>query len=238
MNNILIPTALHADTAAAVKHALHQSSGKSINIVLLFLNELPQTPSSAGWLRQTQSHYSNSQQQVLAECRSLVSATASHLKFQHQHTISGPLLRNLLEALEIGLVIVTESVRTSDKKINRYTTKLLGNCKSPILQLGDHISAGFNKAMYIEKNRSRLPLEELQQLLSAQFSFRIVSQARIEDGAEDQLAPLLTEAIYRNDIDLLVETRKPERIRLGKNSGFGLPDNFGLPVLSLYEEIT
>ncbi|RZJ67238.1 MAG: hypothetical protein EOO50_06880 [Flavobacterium sp.] len=238
MKNILIPTALNADTAAAVSHAVKQSSGSSLTISLLYLNETPQTPSAAGWLRQARNGYSSQQQQTLEQCRKLVSGSNCTLKFQTQYSLSAPLLKNLMEALEIGLVIMTDSFRNSDKKINRYATKLLGNCKCPILHLGETASNGFNKALYIEKTRSRLQVEELQQSLGAQFSFRIVSQAKVEDGAEDLLVPMLSQAIHQNDIDLLVETRKPERIRLGKSDKVGLPESFGLPVLSVYEEIS
>ncbi|PZQ82052.1 MAG: hypothetical protein DI548_12340, partial [Flavobacterium johnsoniae] len=56
------------------------------------------------------------------------------------------------------------------------------------------------------------------------------------DQKPEEIQPLLTEAITKNNINVLIETRKPKKIKL-KNKNFSINESFGLPVLSLYEEI-
>ena len=51
------------------------------------------------------------------------------------------------------------------------------------------------------------------------------------------MAPYLNEAISKYDIDLLVETRKGEKIKFKKTKKESINERLGLPVLSLYEEL-
>jgi hypothetical protein len=95
--------------------------------------------------------------------------------------------------------------------------------------------AGFNKALYLENKKTQLDIQQLQQLVNAQFTFKIVSHASINEQYPDELKTQLTEAISKNEIDLLIETRKAEKIRK-KTKGATVNNSLGLPVLSIYEE--
>ena len=80
-------------------------------------------------------------------------------------------------------------------------------------------------------------IKDVQQFLNDNFSYEIVSQtSKIDDNYED-MAPYLNEAISKYDIDLLVETRKGEKIKFKKTKKESINERLGLPVLSLYEEL-
>lgn len=240
MKNILIPTTLCADTVSAVKWALQQSNGKSCCIVLLQLTESTETFSTLQRLRSMRNELTISQHEILDLCRGLVLQSGNgRLQIQTQYTLSGPLLKNFMETFQIGLAILTPSFKLSAKSINHYCIRLLSNYRVPILHLGaNHEEQEFNKAMYLQRSHSGLKVEDLQQLLRDQFSFRIVSQANVPDGQDaGHLEPLISETIAKNKINLLVETRKPERIKLKKKEKEQLREILGLPILSLYEEI-
>jgi hypothetical protein len=116
--------------------------------------------------------------------------------------------------------------------------KLAGNQKCPILHLGTELNKdNFYKALYIENTNANLHVKDVQQFLTANFSYEIVSQtAKINDSYED-MTPYLSEAISKYEIDLLVETRKGEKIKFKKAKKENVNDKLGLPVLSLYEEL-
>lgn len=240
MKNILIPTTLHTDTVNAVKTAIKQSKGKSCTIVLLQVCDVPDTESGAFFLRTFKNELSVSQKSILELCRNLVATSQNcTFKLQHQYGISAPLMRNLLDHLHVGLIILTPSYKTAEKKIHNQFLQILSNCKFPILHLNSNFEEhDLNKAMYLEQTKSRLQAEDLQQLMQGQFDFRIVSQAKIfEDQTVEEINPELSEAISKNEINLLIQTRKPEKIKLKNKEKSMINESLGLPVLSLYEEI-
>lgn len=239
MKNLLIPSTLEQDTINAIKIAIQQSKGKNCTLFLLLVSEIPDTYSSASFLRNIKSDMSVSERSILESCRELTSASQNcSLKIHHQYGISAPVMKNLIEHLNIELTILTPSYKNTERRIHNQFLQILANCKCPILHLSSNFEEqGLNKAMYLEQNKSRLQVEDLQELMQDHFDFRIVSQAKIfSDQKPEELQPLLTEAITKNNIDLLIETRKPKKIKL-KNKEININESFGLPVLSLYEEI-
>jgi len=238
MKNILIPTTLHHDTINAVKTAIKQSKGKNCNVVLLQVCDIPDTDSSAFFLRSIKNELGVSQKNTLEACRNLIAVSQNcTFKIQHQYGISAPLMRNLLDHLHVGLIILTPSYKNSAKKIHNLFLQILSNCKCPILHLNSNFEEQvLNKAMYLEQTKSKFQAEDLQQLLQGQFDLRIVSQATIFEGQSlEEINPELTEAITKNDINLLIQTRKPEKIKWNKKSNVN--ETLGLPVLSLNEEM-
>jgi len=240
MKNILVPTTLQPDTINAVKTAIKQSKGKNCHVILLQVCNVPDTDSSAFFLRSVKNELTVSQKNILEACRNLVAVSQNcTFKIQHQYGISAPLMRNLLEHLHVGLIILTPSYKQAEKKIHHQFLQIVSNCKFPIL----HLNASFegqelNKAMYLEQNKSKLQAEDLQQLMQGQFDFRIVSQAKIfEDQSVEEINPELSEAISKNEINLLIQTRKPEKIKLKMSEKSKVNESLGLPVLSLYEEL-
>lgn len=239
MKNILVPTTLESDTLNAVKVALHQSKGKECTVYLALISEIPDTDSSTAFLRSMKSVLSISQKNVLASCWELVKmAPHCSLKIHHQYGISAPMMKNLMKFLAIELAILTPSYKTADKRIHKQFAQILSNCKCPILHsCTTYEDFDFTAAMYLEQAKSKLQVEDLQELIPADFNFKIVSQAKLfQDQNPEDLASLLDEAIRKNKINLLIETRKPKKIQL-KNKPSTSVENFGLPVLSLYEEL-
>ncbi|MBD3583894.1 hypothetical protein [Flavobacterium selenitireducens] len=238
MKNILIPTVLEPDTLSAVTSAISYSNGEDFQIVLLLLNEVEPSYSAAAFLRNAKPTLTSVQQKTLEQCADKI-REAQHvsLHVQRQASISAPLVRNLMQALEIGLIIVPKSFRESSKKINRYCLGLLSNCQCPILNLCETPASEMQKALYLEYTGSKLQVSDLQRHLDGKFPFRIVSQAKISPAEEQSLRQLLAETITRNDIDLLVETRKPAKVKLGKKP-VSFHDELKLPVLSVYEAIS
>ncbi|RZJ71386.1 hypothetical protein [Flavobacterium sp.] len=238
MKNILLPTVLEKDTLAAIESAISYANGQNFNLVLLLLNESDSHYSASAFLRNSRAAYTISQQQVLEDCQNRAYAEGNAtLHIQKQSSISAPLLRNMIAALEIGLVIVPKSFRESSKKINRYCLGLLANSHCPILNLCDGPTSEMQKALFLEYDESKLQASDVQQQLDGKFPFRIVSQARISRSEEESLQQLLSETITRNDIDLVVATRKPEKVKLGKKTPFW-HESLKMPVLSVFEEIS
>ena len=240
MKNMLIPTTLQPDTINAVKTAIKQSKGKNCNVILLQVCEIPDTDSSAFFLRSIKNELTVSQKNTLEACRNLVAVSQNcTFKLQHQYGISAPLMRNLLEYLHVGLIILTPSYKSAEKKIHTQFLQILSNCKCPILHLNSNFEEQvLNKAMYLEQTKSKLQAEDLQHLVQDQFDFRIVSQATIfEDQNVEEINPQLSQAISKNEINLLIQTRKPEKIKLSKKRKSNINESLGLPVLSLYEEL-
>lgn len=240
MKNIVIPTTLQADTINAVKTAIKQSKGQNCNVILLQVCDVPDTDSSAFFLRCFKNELNVSQKNTLESCQNLV-AISQHctFKLQHQYGVSAPLMRNLLEHLHADLIILTPSYKSAEKKIHKQFIQILSNCKCPILHLNSNFEEhDLNKAMYLEQTKSKLQAEDLQQLMQGQFDFRIVSQAKMfEDQNVEEINPQLSEAILKNKINLLIQTRKPEKIKLSKKGKATINESLGLPVLSLYEEM-
>lgn len=237
MKNILIPTVLEPDTLSAIISAISYSNGQEFQVVLLLLNEVEPSYSAAAFLRNSKPALSSAQQKTLEQCADSTRGSQNvTLHVQRQSSVSAPLVRNLMQALEIGLVIVPKSFRESSKKINRYCLGLLSNFQCPILNLCDTPASEMQKALYLEYAGSKLQVSDVQRHIDGKFPFRIVSQAKISPEEEQSLRQLLAETITRNDIDLLVETRKPAKVKLGKKP-ISFHDELKLPVLSVYEEI-
>tara|TARA_B100001105_G_C22284492_1_gene396765 strand:- start:45 stop:764 length:720 start_codon:yes stop_codon:yes gene_type:complete len=235
MKSILIPTVLENDTLQAIETAISHARGKSASIVLLTLTETPDALSAAEFLRKTRKPLTAAQSELLEECSLRVAASANcTLEVRNQYGITASLLRNLLDFLATDMVILSQSYKADKKKINSYFCKLISTCKKPILHLGsENACPEFNKALYIERNNTRIGLQELQQLVNVQFDFRIVSQASVaEEQNPEGFAPLVNEAIVKNGIDLLIETRKPKAVQRAPL----VSDGYGLPVLSIHEE--
>lgn len=239
MKNVLIPTTLQQDTIQAMKVALAQSENENCTVVLMLLKETPDTASAAFWLRNMQNELTSLQEEVLEKCRSMVTFHKNcHLNVHQQYSISGPLIRNFIENREIGLIILPDTFRKSEKEINRYCYRLLTNCKIPILQLAtDYEEHLFEKALYIENANSNVQAQDLPKMIGGHFSFRIVSQTKVSDQNPEEMTPVLYDAIYKNGIDLLIETRKPQKISLSKKNKPSWNENFGLPVLSVCEPV-
>jgi hypothetical protein len=139
------------------------------------------------------------------------------------------------EVLETCRYIIEHTANCKLKVHNQYglSTSIF---KGIIDALGTELNKDdFNKALYIENASANMHVKDVQQFLSANFSFEIVSQTANFDNNYEQFAPYLSEAISKYDIDLLVETRKGEKIKFKKRKKENENDRMGLPVLSLYE---
>jgi hypothetical protein len=239
MKNFLIPTTLKKDTISAVKSAIVQGKNNDFQIVLMMVSETPDSFSSSQFLREMRTGISASQEEVLETCRYIIEKTPNcKLKVHNQYGLSSPIFKGIIDTFNVKLVILTNSYKQETKRIHNYLVKLAGNQKCPILHLGTELNKdNFYKALYIENASANLHVKDVQQFLSANFSYEIVSQtAKINDSHED-MTPYLSEAISKYDIDLLVETRKGEKIKFKKTKKENINDKLGLPVLSLYEEL-
>lgn len=238
MKNILIPTTLEKDTVQAFKVALAQNATQPQTIFLMLLKESPDVASAAYWLRKTQHEFTPQQEALLEKCRELAAAHPEcKLQIHQQFSINAPLLRNFTEACEIGLVILPDSFSRSKLAPNRQLVNLLRKSKTPILRLTPEVEEfAFSKALYLENEASPLAAKDLTKMIGGHFSFRIISQAKFFDEQNHvEMTPILYDTINKNGIDLLIETRKPEKSRLFKNNSFTEKEHLGLPVLSLSE---
>ncbi|PXY43644.1 universal stress protein [Flavobacterium hydrophilum] len=239
MKNFLIPTTLELDTVSAVKSAINQAKNTNCEIILMMVSDTPDAFSSAQFLREMRTALTASQEEVLETCRYIIEHTANcKLKIHNQYGLSASILKGIIEAFAVKLIVLTHSYKQETKRIHQYLVKLAGNQKCPILHLGTEVNKeDFNKALYIENAGANMHVKDVQQFLSANFSFEIVSQTGNFDNDYEQFAPYLSEAISKYDIDLLVETRKSEKIKFKKVKKHSINEKSGLPVLSLYEEL-
>ncbi len=239
MKNFLIPTTLEKDTISAVKSAVYQAKNTNCEIILMVVSDTPDTFSSSQFLREMRVSLTASQEEVLDTCRDIIENTSNcKIKIHNQYGLSSAVFKGIIDAFDVKLVILPLSYKQETKRVHQYLVKLAGNQKCPILHLGNEkFKDDFNKALYIGNGRANMHVKDVQQFLSQNFSFEIVSQtSSFEDNYED-FAPYLSEAISKYDIDLLVETRKGEKIKFGKTKKENSNEQLGLPVLSLYEEL-
>lgn len=240
MKNILIPTTLESDSLNAVKTAIKHADGQNCSIVLMLVYKTPDADSGSLFLRELSLNLTVAQLKTLKDCHALADATENcRLKVHNQCGMSRPLLKNLIDHLGIDLIILTASYKKECAYIHTYCTKLLLNCKSPILHLGNKFSDyDFNKALFLERNQTKMGVQELQQIINKQFTFKIVSQAKFpEEQNPADIAPLLIETISKNNIDLLIETRKVEKRNAKRKESAVINEALGLPMLSIYDEV-
>ena len=234
MKNILIPSTLQNDTINAVKTAINSANGNQCQITLMLLTDIPDTFSSASLLRNINTGLNSTQENVLDLCRQIISESKNcSLKIHHQYGISSPVFKNLVSHFNIGLTIITPSFKSSKKKINSFCIQIISNSKCPIL----HTSANFDQdifsqALYLKNSDSHLHAEDLQAYVNTLFSLKIVSESETNESQ-----PFLSDTIAKNNINILIETRKPKKLKLLKKEKAALNELLGLPVLSLYEEI-
>ncbi|MCI9844885.1 hypothetical protein [Flavobacterium pectinovorum] len=237
MKNFLIPTTLKDDTISAVKSAISQAKKTECEIVLMMVSETPDSFSSSHFLREMRTGLTKSQEEVLETCRYMIDHTKNcKIKIHNQYGLSLPIFRRIIENFSVKLVILPYSYKQETKRIHQYLVQLAGNQKCPILHLGnEQFKEDFTKALYIENSSANMHVKDVQQFLSNNFSYEIVSQASKTEDYEN-IAPL-SEAISKYEIDLLVETRKGEKIKFKKVKKQNINEKLGLPVLSLYEEL-
>lgn len=235
MKSILIPTTFEADLINAVEAAVAQSTGTNCTITLLNLKEAEDTYSAGYTLQKMGSSFTAAQRQVADKCYEAVKrAPNCRLAIHDQFGISGPLLKNLMEYLNTDLIIITRSYRAEKRKIHTYCLSLLVKSRMPILHTGEEKKPNLDNALYIEHKAAQLGVRELHRLVNGRFNMKIVSSARLDEGQSVKtLENDLLAAIEQNNIDVLIETRKPEK---KKFSEFLINDSLGLPVLSIYEE--
>lgn len=233
MKSILIPSYLSCDTENAVLTAM-VASGSEKEIVLLIPGEMPSEESAAALLRNMRNRLTEDQRNLLDRCREHAQDSGFTLRVLSQHSVSAPLLRNLLLTLETGMIIIPTSFAQCERALSRNCLNWLSKSKLPILRLTESASPDLKKALLLENEAGTLAVSELQQQISARFPVQIVSQARVSDQ-EESLSKLLQETINQHEIDLVVSTRRPEKKR-NLNNNFDIQQTFGLPVLSLHEE--
>jgi hypothetical protein len=238
MKNILIPTTLQNDTLTAVKTAINHAAGSNCTITLMLVSEAPDAESASLFLRSTKPVQTALQTQVLENCTTEVAKNPHcRLEVHNRYGLSAPLLKNLLEHLGTNLIIIPSSYKQQRAHIHHYCLGLLANSKIAILHLTEDCEQQeFSKALYLEHATAQLGLQELQQMVSSQFSFKIVSHATIEERHPDELGSHLTEAISKNNINLLIETRKPARLKTKKPKTAAVNEMLGLPMLSICEQ--
>lgn len=239
MKNFLIPTTLKDDTIAAVKSAITQSKNTDCEIILMMVSETPDAFSSSSFLREMRTGLTKSQEEVLETCRYMIDHTKNcKITIHNQYGLSSPIFRRIIEHFSVKLVVLTYSYKQETKRIHQYLVQLAGNQKCPILHLGnEQLKEDFTKALYIENSNANMHVKDVQQFLNDNFSYEIVSKTAKTDESYDEIAPYLSEAISKYEIDLLVETRKGEKIKFKKNKKESINEKLGLPVLSLYEEM-
>lgn len=234
MKNILIPSTLQNDTINAVKAGIHAANGNQCQLILMVLADIPDTFSSASLLRNINTGLTSSQENILDECRQIASETNNcNFKIHHQYGISSPVFKNLVSHFNISLTIITPSFKSSQKKINSLCVQIVSNSKCPILHTNVNFDQEiFSQALYIKNSDSQLHAQDLQASVNTLFPLKIVSES---DTNLDQ--PFLNETITKNNINILIETRKPKKLKLLTKQKAALNELLGLPVLSLYEEI-
>lgn len=239
MKNILIPTSLEDDTVGAVAAAIKHAASECCTIVLLLFSEAPDAYSTADYINRVSPGFSLTNNNLtLKRCRTLIAAARHcNLQVHHQYGISAPLMRNMLNVKAIDMVVLPESFKKSSKKIYSYCTRLLLKSRYPILLPGAaaHRSR-LSNALYLEHPDCSVAHCDVEAMVNDNFPYKVVSYACISHmQSPETLKPLLAETIFKNDIDVVIATRNPERKDAAKNGNENYDSILGLPVLSLCE---
>lgn len=235
MKNILIPTTLQEDTLHAVNNALVQVSGPC-RVIILQPVPMPDSFAAAEFIRKLHNNLTNAQSSVIEKCHKAVTAVAGCcLEVRTQIGVTAPLLRNLLDFLNVNLIIVPASYRAEKSKLHTRCLEILLKYRCPVLQLNTEPNeTGLINALYLENKKASFGIHELQQRVGSQFNFRIVSHADITEAqSPDELANYLTAAVEKNNIDLLIETRAAQSRKKNQSN---IDELLGLPVLSINED--
>ena len=237
MKNIIIPTVLEEDTINAVRTAIAPKRNNACGIVLLLLKDIPDDFSATSTLKSLSYTWTAAQEDVLNTCRRIVSDNCNvKLEIHHQFEITKPLLRNLMDYFDGELVILTPSFKNSKTKVNCRLVKLLLSSKYTLLHLNSVEVQSMTSALYIEPKTTSFSVQELQQLISNKFCFRIISRTKLSDELTLQDAnPIIAEAIVSKQIDMLIETRTQQQSKV-KEAATLQHMTFSVPVLSIYEE--
>jgi hypothetical protein len=240
MKNVLIPTTLKPDTVDALKTVARNSHNGNVKVVLLMLSEMPDGITDL--LFSTKSGIESELENVktLRECKAYANAFENiDLHVHHQYGISGPLMRNIMEHHEIGLVIMTPSYKQEKESIHQHAVKIVNNGKCPVLHLPEKVKElSLDQAIYLEDTPSHISISEVQQMLKRDFDIQVVRQAKVNNGHTlEELSPVLNESITEDRIPLVVETRKPDKKWSAgrKKAQVNLAEKLGVPVLSILE---
>ena len=131
MKSILIPSVLEEDTVLAVEAAIAYSPEKKI--VLLFLHDLPDEISATATLRNMNNLCTAAQKKVLATCRDIGARSNRAIEVHNQYGLSRPLLRNLMDFLDVETVSIPDSFVTSPRPIHRQLVTLLKEKQLPLI---------------------------------------------------------------------------------------------------------
>ena len=239
MKNILIPTTLEADTVTAVETAIKQSQKQSCTIYLMLVTAMPQEYSAGAFIQSTRQTFTPAQYNILAKCSNLAATSLNcRLEVHNRIGVSTPLMRNLLKHFEIGLVLLLPSYKAEQARIHKDCCRILLNCKSPILHLSpENTDADFSNALYLEDEKTKIDVQELQHMMNSNFPVKIVSRATYVDGQNpNELAGIVASSIEQKNIGLVVQTRKAGKLTTNSKPKTSLTQSLGLPVLSLYDE--
>jgi hypothetical protein len=239
MKNVLIPTTLKEDTLKAVRTAVRNANGSNLKIVLLILSEMPDGITNLLFATQAGYETSAAEQRVLNQCRQYAkNFDTISLIVHHQYGITAPLLRNIMNHHTIGFIMLTPSYKTEKDFLHKTAVKLLNASKCPILHLTDTpTELILAQAIYVENPPSQISMTEIQHFLKDEFDIRVISQTTLQEGQNpEDLKPVLVKTIEMNNINLVVETRKPQKTRLmARKSSVreSLAEKLGVPVLSV-----
>lgn len=239
MKNVLIPTTLNSDTLKAVKAITANMHNGNTKIVLLLLSEMPDGITDLLFSSRSAGEISFDKRQVLDECRKYTE-TFKNVSFHvhHQYGVSGPLLRNIMNHYNINLTVLLPSYRVEKESVHKQAVSILGNCSCPLLYLPETLeSLVLDQAIYLEKEPTRISMEEVQRMLRQEFDIRVVRQAKLNGYSEEELKPVLSETIDKSNVGLLVETRKPQKPgwRVANKAQISLAGKLGVPVLSIID---
>lgn len=239
MKNVLIPTTLKPDTLDALKAVGSSANGSKIQVVLLMLSEMPDGITDLLFSTKSGIETEIENVKTLRACKAYVASKENiTLQVHHQYGISGPLLRNIMEHYDTGLIVLTPSYKQEKESIHRQAVKVVNSCKCPILHLPEKVREfALDHAIYLENQAQRLSVTAVQQLLKKEFDIRVVRQAKISEGQElDELSPVLNETIKRDQIPLVVETRKADKKWTASSKNhITLAETLGVPVLSIVD---
>ena len=239
MKNVLIPTTLNSDTLKAIKTIIANMHNGNTKIVLLLLSEMPDGITDLLFSSRSAGEISFDKRHVLDECRKYTE-TLKNVSFHvhHQFGVSGPLLRNIMNHYSINLTVLLPSYRAEKESVHQQAVSILTNCSCPLLYLPETLeSLALDQAIYLEKESTRISMEEVQRMLKQEFDIRVVRQAKLNGYTEEELKPVLAETLDKSNVGLLVETRKPEKPgwRSTSKAQLSLAGKLGVPVLSIID---
>lgn len=224
MKSILIPTTYEFDTTQALKAAADMYRVQTGEITLFSVSEIPDSITELLFLASYDGVDFQQRETVLQfwhdyQTRQRITANVS---MHHQHGMTRPVLKHLLNRFNPDLVIIPQSFQQSKQFIHQFTLKLLHQSECPLMLLParEFSHKGIQRALYLDEAVKKLA-GDVQQ-----YPFHVIHHSMIANAEADSIRSIIEEM----QIDLIVKGKRKKGSSDHQEANMA---DLGLPILTI-----